>query len=223
MHITMAEERVFSGDDLAVIRTIAALCTSIIVRSMFQQILHEVSDCVPLSLEIKDVLGQIVKVITENLRAKGCVIRLLDPDTGRLELRASYGLSQAFFDKGPVDASRAKAETIEGKCIAVYDALQYMQYPEEARQEGIASLLSVPLLMHGRSIGYLRVFTNKPYDFSSDEIHLMRMVGEQCAVLINSARLYSQVKERYEALMVDFHNWFDWSYGWGVTETKKAA
>jgi GAF domain-containing protein len=223
MHITTAEERVFSSDDLAVIHTIAALCTSIILRAMFQKILHHVSETAPLSLDIKDVLGQIVEVITEDLRAKGCLIRLLDPDTGRLELWASYGLSQAYLDKGPRDASRAKVETLEGKCVAVYDATQYLQYPEEARREGIASLLSVPLLVHGRSIGVLRVFTNKPYEFSADEIFLMRMVGEQCALLIHCAQLYSYTKERYETLMVDFHNWFDRFYAWGVMETKKAA
>jgi hypothetical protein len=49
------------------------------------------------------------------------------------------------------------------------------------------------------------------------------MVGEQCALLIHSARLYSFIKERYDTLMVDFQNWFDWSYGWGVMERKKAA
>jgi two-component system NtrC family sensor kinase len=223
LHITTAEEKGFSGDELAVIHTIAALCTSIILRAMFLKILHHISETAPLSFDIKDVLGQMVKVITEDLRAKGCLIRLLDPDTGRLELWASYGLSQEYLDKGPHGASIAKAETLEGKCAAVYDATEYLQSPEEARREGIASLLSVPLLVHGRSIGVLRVFTHKPYEFSADEIFLMRVVGEQCALLIHSAQLYSYTKERYETLMVDFHNWFDRYYAWGVMETKKAA
>jgi GAF domain-containing protein len=223
MHITTTEERLFSSDDLAVIHTIAALCTSLILRSIFQEILHHVSETVPLSLDIKDVLKQIVRVITEDLRAKGCLIRLLDPDTGRLELWASYGLSQAYLDKGPRDAGKAKAEMLEGRCVAVHDATQYLQYPDEARREGIASLLSVPLLVHGRSIGVLRIYTNKPYEFSADEICLMKMVGEHCALLIHTAQLYSYTKERYETLMVDFHNWFDRVYGWGVMESKKAA
>jgi signal transduction protein with GAF and PtsI domain len=223
MHITTAEERAFSIDELTIIHTIAALCTGVILRSMFQKVLHHVSETAPLCLDIKDVLNQIVKVIAEDLRAKGCVIRLLDPDTQRLELWATYGLSQEYLNKGPVDAGKAKVETVEGRCVALYDATQYLQYPEEAKREGIASLLSVPLLVHGRSIGYLRIFTHKPYQFSPAEISLIRMVGEQCALLIHSARLYSLVKEKYDTLMVDFHNWFDWSYGWGVTERKKAA
>jgi GAF domain-containing protein len=220
MHITAAEERVFSGDELEILHVAADLCTSVILRSMFQMILHHVSEAVPSSLDIQEVLSQIVKVITDDLRAKGCLIRLLDPDTGRLKLWASYGLSQAYLDKGPVDASKAKAETLEGKCVAVRDATQYLQYPEEARREGIASLLSVPLLVRGRSIGVLRIYTHKPYEFSPDEINLMKMVGEQCALLINNAQLYSHVKERYETLMDDFHIWFDRFYGWGGVGTK---
>jgi GAF domain-containing protein len=223
MHITTAEERAFPSDELTVIHTIAALSTSVILRSLFQKVLHHVSETLPLCLDIKDVLNQVVKVISDDLRAKGCVIRLLDPDTQRLELWASYGLSQTYLNKGPVDAGKAKVETVEGRCVAVSDATQYLQYPEEAKREGIASLLSVPLLVHGRSIGYLRIFTHKPYEFSAEEISLMRMVGEQCALLIHSARLYSFIKERYDTLMVDFQNWFDWSYGWGVMERKKAA
>jgi len=108
MHISTLEERTFSGDEVTVIQTIAALCTSIILRAMFQKVLHHVSETVPICLDIKGVLNQIAKVITEDLRAKGCVIRLLDPDTQRLDLWASYGLSQEYLNKGPVDAGRRR-------------------------------------------------------------------------------------------------------------------
>jgi hypothetical protein len=51
----------------------------------------------------------------------------------------------------------------------------------------------------------------------------MKMVAEQCALLINNAQLYSHVKERYETLMDDFHIWFDRFYGWGGVGTKSGA
>jgi GAF domain-containing protein len=222
MHLTAAEPRVFCADELEILRVAAALCAGVIVRSMFQKILHDVSETIPLSLDLQDVLAQIVQVITEDLRAKGCLIRLLHPETGRLELWASYGLSQEYLNVGPRDSSKAAAETREGKAVAVYDAARYLQYPEEARREGIASLLSVPLLLHGHSIGVLRVYTRKPYEFSADEIHLMQMVAEQCTLLIRNAQLYSSVKERYDRLMVDFHSWFDQFYKPGGTPPKSA-
>jgi len=115
------------------------------------------------------------------------------------------------------------AETLEGKCVALYDAAEHLQYPEEAKREGIASLLSVPLLVHGRSVGVLRIYTHKPYRFSADEIYLMTIVGEQCALLIKNAQLYSQVKQKYDRLMVDFHSWFDRFYGPEGTGAKSAT
>jgi two-component system NtrC family sensor kinase len=223
MHISTAEERVFSSDELEITRVAAALCASVILRSMFQKILHDVSEAVPLSLDIHEAVQQIVRVIAEDLRAKGCLIRLLDPNTGRLELWASYGLSQAYLDVGPRDASKASEELRAGKCVAVFDAPQYLQYPEEARREGIASMLSIPLLVHKCAIGFLRVYTHRPYEFSADEIHLMKIVGDQCALLIQNAQLYQSVKDRYDRLVVDFHNWFDQFYGPGGIGTRSAV
>ena len=143
-------------------------------------------------------------------------IRLLNPETNQLELRVSYGLSQEYLEVGPRDAARATAETLEGRCVAVYDAAQYLQYPDQAKREGIASLLSVPLQLYGRAIGTLRIYTHKPYEFSDDETHLMKLVGEQCALLIRNAQLYSSMKDRYENLVTDFHTWFDHFYGPGA-------
>jgi hypothetical protein len=44
----------------------------------------------------------------------------------------------------------------------------------------------------------------------------MKLVGEQCALLIRNAQLYSSMKDRYENLVTDFHTWFDHFYGPGA-------
>ncbi|MEW6365828.1 MAG: GAF domain-containing protein [Acidobacteriota bacterium] len=215
MQLTTADVHEFSEEEIEVARVVAAVCASLILRSMFQRIVSGVSDTVRHSLDVDEVLKRIVRVITEDLRAKGCLIRLIDPDTNRLELRAAYGLSEAYLQSGPRDAAKATAEVLEGKPVFFLDAGQYLQYAEDARREGIASLLSVPLMIHGKSIGVLRVYTYKPYEFSEEEIHLMKMVAEQCALLIKNAQLYSGMKERYQQLIGDFHEWFDRFYGPG--------
>ena len=210
------KSRVFPQQEIEVLNVVASFCACAVLHSMFQKILLDVSESVGASLVLDEVLARIVKVIAEDLRAKGCLIRLLDPDTNRLEVKASYGLSQAYLDAGPRDAERAAVEMREGKCVAVYDAREYLQYPKEVEREGISSLLSVPLKFHGQSIGVLRVATQEPYQFSDDEIGLMRLVGDQCALLIRNAQMYSGIKDSYEALMVDFHKWFDQFYGPGA-------
>lgn len=209
-----AKRRVeFSQAEKDVLKVAASFCACAVLHSMFQKILRDVSETVRTSLVLDDVLQGIVKVITEDLRAKGTLIWLLHPDTKRLELKASYGLGRAYLESAPRDAAKAAAEAIEGKPIAIYDAADYLQYPEQARSEGIGSLLSVPLMIHGRSIGVLRVYTHKPYEFSEDEVHLMAVIGEQCALVIRHAQLYGGMKESYDSLMADFHQWFDQFYG----------
>ena len=208
--------REFGQQEQEILRVVASFCAGAIVHSMFQKVLHDVSDTVRASLVLDDVLMEIVKVVTEDLRAKGCLIRLLDGQTGTLVLRASYGLSQAYLDAGPRDATTADAETADGRPVAVYDAAEYLQHPEQARSEGVASLLSVPLMIHGRSLGVLRVYTQRPYQFSEDEINLMALVGGHCALVISNAQLYSAVKNSYDSLITDFHSWFDRFYGPGA-------
>jgi len=205
----------FSQQEKDVLKVAASFCACAVLHSMFQKILRDVSETVRSSLVLDEVLQGIVKVITEDLRAKGALIWLLHPDTKRFELKASYGLPPAYLESGPRDAAKAAAETIEARPVAIYDAAEYLQYSEQAKSEGVGSLLSVPLTIHGRAIGVLRVHTHKPYEFSEDEINLMALVGEQCALVIRHAQLYGGMKESYDTLMADFHQWFDQFYGHG--------
>ena len=86
-----------------------------------------------------------------------------------------------------------------------------VQYPDAFEAEGIASLLTVPLETRGQAIGVLSVFTNKPYLFSDDEQQLMSVIGEQCSLAIENAKMFAALKHRYETLVDDFHLWFEHS------------
>ena len=203
------QRREFTDEEKHILSVAASFCAYALAHSMFQQIIHDISDSVRTSLVLDEVLQQIVKVISEDLRVKGSLIRLFDAETGKLELRASFGLSQAYLDAGARFPERALEEIREGRPVAVFDAVGYLGNPEPLRREGVASLLSVPLKIHGQSIGVLRLYTHKPYTFSENEINLMSLVGEHCALLIRNAQLYSAMKVRYESLVTDFHAWFD--------------
>jgi GAF domain-containing protein len=65
-----------------------------------------------------------------------------------------------------------------------------IQYREEARAEGIASILSVPMLVKGRIIGVLRVYTAEPRRFSQKEIDLVSAIAEIGAIAIDNARTF---------------------------------
>ncbi|MCX8011592.1 MAG: hypothetical protein N3A64_00340, partial [Desulfobacterota bacterium] len=78
---------------------------------------------------------------------KGVSIRLLDERTNRLELVSACGLSTEYIKKGPIDADKSLAQALRGEPHLVLNATSdsSVQYPEEAKKEGIVSMLSFPL------------------------------------------------------------------------------
>src|SRR5436189_4912487 len=67
--------------------------------------LYQAALTISSSLELSQVLQSVVTSITEAMRVKACVLRLLDPRTGQLRLSAVYGLSSEYLAKGPVSVT----------------------------------------------------------------------------------------------------------------------
>jgi hypothetical protein len=55
----------------------------------------------------------------------------------------------------------------------------------------------------------LVVGTHHPYRFSDEELHLMGSVAEQCALAIRNAQMYDAMRQRYDSVVDDFHQWFE--------------
>ncbi len=198
-------------DEIRTMNVVSHFTTRVIINSIFNSTLKKVTDTVHSSLDIETVLGNVVTVVTESLRVKGSTIRLLDKNQNIFQLKAACGLSENYLNKGPVLAEKSISQVLNGECVAIYDASkdERLQYPEEAIKEGIGSILSVPLIVTKNIIGDLRVYTHKPFEFSENEINLMMAVGEQCALAIRDAQMYSGMKDKYDELISDFHQWFD--------------
>ena len=107
-----------------------------------------------------------------------------------------------------MDADRSIAEAMQGKTVSVYDITQdpRAQYPEEARAEGIASMVSVPVAIKGRIIGVLRLYTSSPREFGEDELNFAEALAEMGAIAIENARMYERIKKDYESVMSDVYS-----------------
>ena len=103
-----------------------------------------------------ELLEHTAKTMVEELHLKACQFRLLSRDQKVLEHVTSYGLSEKFLDKGPVSALRSIASALQdGQPVAIFDVTDdpRVQYPEAAQKEGIASILSVPMIIGEKIIG----------------------------------------------------------------------
>ncbi len=214
MRLFTAEPREFGGDEIEFFKVVAAFCTSAIVDCMFHTILRHVTESVRSTLELPAVLDAIARVVSDDLRAKGCTIHLVDEKTGALEARAASGLGEAFVARLVEAFSREVSErVIAGETVALHDARRdgWVTAPEMMATEGVSSILIVPLVSRQRVSGVLSLFTHKPYLFSDEEKQLMAAIAEQCALAIDNAKMFAALKKRYESLVDEFQLWFEHS------------
>ncbi len=163
---------------------------------LFYSIARELSS----SLVADEVLGSIVEQITKAIGAKGCSLMLLTPDKKQLIHTISYGLSQSYLRKGPVRVGNIIGDVLQGKPLVIKDITQdpRIQYKKEAIREGVASMLSIPLMPRGEVIGALRVYTSEPHRFSPEEINFLSTLANLGAIALEKARLHESLGQDLE-------------------------
>ncbi len=151
------------------------------------------------TLDLQAVLNQFVESATRVLGCKGAAIRLLNPARSEVEFAASYGLSDDYMDKVPVEYRRARLDqdTLAGDALFVNDAPAdpRIWQPERLKKEGIESMLSVPLAGRRGPLGVLRAYGGEGHKFTEEDAAFLEMVAAQGAVAIENAQAYQLLAE----------------------------
>ncbi len=167
--------------------------------------LHQAAVTFSSSLELEPVLQSIAKSTAEAMQVKACALRLLDPRTGQLQLGAFYGLSEGYLAKGPIEVERSPidSEALHGTPVIIPDVStdSRFQYQNAAKREGLVSVLCVPLEVHGKAIGVMRVYTSEQTTFHEDDIQFMTVLASLAALAIENASLYDSLKRSYDDVM----------------------
>jgi len=156
--------------------------------------LYEIAAAVNSAGTPESVLEAIVKTVAEALKAKGCSLMLLTPDREALLHTTAYGLSDWYVRKGPLSADKSISQALQGKPVAILNATrdERVQYREQAKQEGIASMLSAPVLLKRGVVGVIRVYTAKQHEFAADEVYFVQAVANLGAIALENARKLKQ-------------------------------
>ncbi len=161
--------------------------------------LYQIGGALTSDLDLDRVLDTLVRSTARALGGKACSLRLLDPDTHMLRLAAVTGLSEAYLAKGDVNPEHSPMdrEVLAGRTVAIadVDAGGLLQYPEEARREGIRSVLCAPLTVRDRTIGVLRFYSEDVRQFGSEDQDFLATLAGQGAVAIENARAYRHLEE----------------------------
>jgi len=171
----------------------------------FYRIFRDISTSVHTSSDIKEVLDLVVRKSTEVVNAKGAVLRILNLDTNELELSAACGLSERYLSKGHVSSGKIITELCRLNKVIIVDDVQTsprVQYPREAREEGIKSMLDLPLTIRDHVVGIIRVFFMEHRRFTEEQLDFLTGIAEQCALAIDKARLIENQRYRYHQLAI---------------------
>ena len=164
------------------------------------------------SLEIKKILNILTAEISDALGMKGAVIRLLNEKTGTLDLVATHGLSDGFLNKGPVHAEKSISEVLKGKPVVINDVATdtRLEYRQEHADEGIASMISVPIKSKEAVIGVMRLYSATKRTYPEDVLMLLEALAHMGALAIQNASLYLKLQYDKESLEKDIWSHRSW-------------
>jgi signal transduction histidine kinase len=204
----------FSADDQELLQELAIQATKVIhhtwlyeqlrLKAMLFESLASVSRTINSTLNLDEALRAITKEACELMRARMCSLMLLDESREWLDLRASFGAGDAYINKPRLSAGESLIGVVvrRKKPLQVANVQTDTRYQnvELARRENLVSLLSVPLIFAGQSIGALSVYTARAYSFSNEEIKILSALADLSAIAIEKARLYERVVDVEEQL-----------------------
>ena len=149
------------------------------------------------TLNKDEILELIVDNAIKTMNGKAACLFLAEEGEEVYQPVAQKGLSENYLHADPMKAKKAAKDVFEGGYLAIRDASSdpRVENHDAKKEEGIASILVVPALFKGKTVGILALYTDKPVDFSPEEIEFLKALAEQGAIAIEHARLFEQLRE----------------------------
>ena len=154
--------------------------------------------------DVGPVLKAIVESACELCEASDAVVRMKEGDD--LCLRAHHGPIPVDREKWPISRDwTAGRAVLDRQPVHPHDLLSSEgdEFPEAqalARHQGHRTILSVPLLRKGESIGAILLRRTEVNPFSDKQIALLQTFADQAVIAIENARLFDEVQQRAREL-----------------------
>ena len=161
----------------------------------FLREIQGISTLVNSTLDLDGILASLAQRAAVTMGAKGCTLRLVDSESGHLRLAASYGVSSTYLQRGEVENERNIKLVLSGEPVAIYDAShdQRIDYHQQMMEEGVVSLLAVPVKVNSEVIGVMRILTEAPRVFTDTEVRFAVTLAEVGGTAIRNARNYRRI------------------------------
>jgi signal transduction histidine kinase len=159
------------------------------------------------SPRLEDVLPGILKVAGETVAADGYAVWRLDRARGIWHVASHAGVSDRFAAAIISSYGGHEARPVENTDPIAAEDVMTMPTLEWRRQayveEGIASMLAIPLVIGEEAGGTLAFYFRQQRSFSQDEIEVARALGYLAAAALRTADLHTeQLRREQQALFL---------------------
>jgi len=148
---------------------------------------QSVTDAALAHLAVEDLLDELLVRVREVLDADTAAILLLNETGTELVARAAKGLEEEVEQGVRIPVGRGFAGTIaaEQRPVVIREVDHNNVMNPILREKGIRSLLGVPLVVQGNTLGVLHVGSKKPREFGEVDIRLLQLVADRVALAIH--------------------------------------
>jgi signal transduction histidine kinase len=202
LHVGSLRPRAFHTDEVELLQLVADRAALAIEharlfeaeRAARERIEHvqAVTDAALAHLEINELLKVLLPRIRDILETDTCAVLLLDEHRDELVARAALGIEEEVGIRIPLGAGFAGRVAAEARPMVI-DVDEYQVFNPILRQKKIKSMLGVPLLVRGASLGVLHVGTLTPREFTREDVELLQLVAERVAIAIERAGLHEEL------------------------------
>ncbi len=205
MRLLTRRHRVFSDEEISFSMSLAeqvgiAISNARMFKEMvnqvdFMQEVQALSKLVNSTLDLDTVLQTIVERVPRSMGTRACTIRLLNPQTNTLELVAAHGVSERYLEQVQWESEDDIAMLLSGGSVAIFDVEsdERIKCRKHLVEEGIRSLLCIPIKVGQERIGVLQILSDEHHCFTSSEVNFAETVSEAGGTAIHNARTYQKI------------------------------
>ena len=186
------------GNEIALSFDNAFFYQQALTRADNLETVFRISQAVGSSLDVKVVLNRVLDVVQKILSADAVALMTYDARLRTISTEMARGavspsIVERVFNPGD-DVVGYVFES--GEPVAFRDMHEGMGgLAGDAARHGLRSMLAVPLLARGRSIGVLTVFAVSEGSFGDEDMNLLQTFASQASLAIDTARSYSREHE----------------------------
>jgi two-component sensor histidine kinase len=164
----------------------------------------QISAALAAAWKLEDTLEAITRITSQVMGVDSCSIYLQEEGSDRLVLKATTGLAREAIGRASLGIGEGLTGWVvtHGQIVAMRDASNDPRFKllPETHEEGLRSLMAVPLSVQGRIIGAMNVQTAEMHDFTDDEVELLSLIANLAAGALEKAALYDRMRQQIQEL-----------------------